>query len=214
MSERYTSELRRELLSSLEPVHAPEGLWAQVEAALEPRSSRWPPRWSMAASLLLVVGGGAWYLHPAATAMDVHEELAHHPERLDIRTSNPSEVRGWIASNTAMVAALASRPQPDPDGLEMVGARVLHDGRAAIAYRIDGYPATLLMARASGRSLPIKQIVCRPEPRAGVNVFSWQVLGQVYSLVSSASVDGRRACFICHVEPARRQIILRMKFAG
>src|SRR5439155_24254231 len=105
-------------------------------------------------------------------------------------------------------------PQHVPHGLPKLGALVLHVGRDAIASRIDGYPATLLMARAYGRSLPIKRIVCRPEPRAGVNVFSWQVLGQVYSLVSSASVDGRRACFICHVEPARRQIILRMKFAG
>ena len=65
MSERFVSDLERNLASSLEPVRAPESLWYRVDAELSaPRPERGfsLSRLALACALVLVsVVSAGWY---------------------------------------------------------------------------------------------------------------------------------------------------------
>jgi hypothetical protein len=220
MTER-TQVWERELTSVLEPVAAPASLWFRVEAALDrpaPRR-RWAPRLAFALSLVVLAASAAFYRFRepslAATALETHRQFRLHPERLDILQNEPTALRDWIASRTALTVALADRPAPDPDGFVLSGARLLHGGRVAVFYRIGGYPATLLIARDTVAAVGAgKQIARRTQPDQATTLFTWQTHGQAYALVSSIPEAGQRACFACHVDAERRQGILKMKWNG
>ncbi len=231
----WRSRLEQNLAAHLGMVRAPDSLWERVEAALEPRetTSVRGSAWRLAACLAVAAAAAAiWFAHrrpesPStleAAAMRVHQEFLGHPERLDLRTQSAAELRNWLGENSSLTAAVAlARPQPDPDALELVGARwISFQGQrvAAIAYRVGVFPATLLIARARDleprqrESLTRKHIVVRNVEGTAWKLFSWETHGQVYALVSSLPDHSQRACVLCHVEPERRQMILRMKFSG
>ena len=44
----------------------------------------------------------------------------------------------------------------------------------------------------------------------GHRLLSWTNSGQSYVLVADLPGDGRRACFVCHTQPARRRVIDRL----
>lgn len=231
--------LDAELTAHLAPVRAPESAWARVAAAIEQgdvvrnrdAGSNWVPWRRLAACLLLALGGGAfWYLQnqppviPAleTAALQAHADLSLHPEQLDLRTSDAARLRKWIAESSPLTAAVATaRPQPDPDALELVGARwVVIQGKrmAAVAYRLGAFPATLLIARAQDLSsahrkrLAPQHLAARRVQAGALELYSWQAGGQVYTLVSSLPEQSQRACMLCHAEPQHRQMILHMKF--
>ncbi|HWB98693.1 MAG TPA: hypothetical protein VG672_18420 [Bryobacteraceae bacterium] len=231
--------LEQELAANLAPVEAPESAWARVAAAIEqsgPLHARgvaagtlW---WRIAACALLALAGGAfWFLESQprlvadleGTALEIHADLSAHPERLDLRTSDAGELRQWFAKGRIVAALAQVRPQPDPDALELRGARWIQvQGKrmAAVTYRVGNYPATLLIARArdlglsgQGHLAPQHQAVRRVQA-GGLELYSWQTGGQVYALVSSLPEQSQRACVLCHADPSRRQMILHMQFSS
>jgi hypothetical protein len=220
MTER-TQSWERELTAVLEPVSAPASLWFRVEAALDPPAPRWQwaPQLAFTLSLVVLAAGAAFYRFRepslAATALETHRQFRLHPERLDVVQNEPTALRDWIASRTALTVALAGRPAPDPDGFVLSGARLLHDGRVAVFYHIGGYPATLLIARDTAAAAGSgKQIARHTQPDQATTLFTWQAHGQAYALVSSLPEASQRACFACHADAERRQSILKMRWNG
>ena len=198
MSERYRSELERELAVCLEPVEAPEALWDRVEAALDPRPQRRVSPLKIAAALLVAAAASAaWYWRQVPrdlerAALRAHADWSRNPGGLDLRTSDPAELRDWMAAKAKLRCVI-----PLVRSIELVGARVLAAHRAAVFYRADGHPATLVIAAADNPATA-KRIIRHAGPVAEVKVFTWQARGQEYALVSSTPGDGRRACAICH----------------
>jgi len=201
MSESYVTEFERLLADGLEPVRAPESVWYRVEAILNQpvgRRKRLPHvAWAiglLAAACLCAI----WFLpRVPSTALAVHEEFLQHPERLDLVRCSPAQLHDWAAQSTGLAVKLAARPQPDPDRIEIVGARRLAGGRAAVFYRVGGYPVTLLIARGGEASL--KQVRRRNLPRRNVTLFEWEAHGQAYTLVSAVPAGSLQACGLCHV---------------
>ena len=191
--------LEQELAASLGPVRAPASVWYRVEAALDARPARRRP-WGMWAA----VGLGAACLCAAiwmiprgpASAVAIHQEFWRRPGGLDLAKCQPATLQGWLAQSVGLAVKLAARPAPDPDGIEIAGARRLADGRAAIFYRVGKYPVTLLVQHAGATGS--KQVRTRNLERAGATVFEWGAHGQAYTLVSSLPNGGQQACHICH----------------
>jgi hypothetical protein len=85
----------------------------------------------------------------------------------------------------------------------------------AVWYAVDGRPVTLTVARQQdvpdgtpAWTLAGKRVRAR---RMGAhNLLSWTNSGQSYVLVSDLPADGRRACFVCHTQAARRAVIERL----
>jgi hypothetical protein len=185
----------------------------------------WGPAWGLAACIVLTLAGAVWWSDYErqrspwefeGVALRAHEELSRHPERLDLHTSSAREVRDWVASERGLAAPVPlKRPEPDPDALELLGARwiAFRGSRiAAIAYRVGLYPATLLIARAGGSAEAFKRIAA--EDRGGFRLYTWRSGGQIYTLVSSAPDPSQRACALCHAEPQQRQMLLRRRVTG
>jgi len=197
------TEFERELAACLQPARCPESIWYRVEASLrrptKSRSSVLPGL--LAAASLAAVG---YFEHPisnlASNAREVHLDLVRHPAHLELGKCQPAQLHDWMARRTGLALTLAARPQPDPQHVEIVGARSLEDGRAAVLYRVAGYPVTLLLGRAAGKhERSQKNIATRQESRGQVTLFTWEAHGQQYTLVSSLPGNSRQACVICHV---------------
>ena len=181
---------------------------------------------ALAACVVLATTGAIWWANHKpqrspwefeGVALQAHQELSRHPERLELRTSSASDLREWVAAERGLTAAVSlERPKPDPDALELVGARWIpfRGSRiAAIAYRLGIYPATLLIARAEDSAEVFKRIAAK-DRGDGLKLYTWRTRGQVYTLVSSLPDPSQRACALCHAEPQQRQMILRRKLAG
>jgi anti-sigma factor ChrR (cupin superfamily) len=194
-------------------------------------------RWlAAAAAVVLVAGLGAWLrARPAhlrvvtsdasasrleAAALALHERHRSDQLELDLRTRSVVEARRWSQAHVALDASLASqRPEEDGDRYELEGVRAVDLGGTtalAVAYRVDGRPVTLLTARAGdlpdhgpiwgfgGKTVRYRAV------RAGHKLLSWTNAGQAYTLVSDLPGYGQQACFVCHTNAARRQVITSM----
>ncbi|MFN7995963.1 MAG: hypothetical protein U0Q18_20295 [Bryobacteraceae bacterium] len=213
-----TDRLESELAGALGSVHAPEMLWDRVELALEksgrPESRH---RWLLAAAAIALAAAGALVYHSLARrfgadfdslALRVHREWILHPDQLSVRLSDAARLRGWITANTPVSLAMRRRGTAHPGSIEIAGARVVrYRGAqlAAIAYRVDAHPATLLIGRESDFRVAEVPRTDRPQhhalPADGVDVYRWQSHGQLYALVAEAPEPpepGRRACQLCH----------------
>jgi hypothetical protein len=85
---------------------------------------------------------------------------------------------------------------------------------AAVAYRIDGRPAVLLIAdagdvadRPEAWTLTGKTVRQHVDPATGVKLLTWTNSGQLYTLASSLGGAGLEGCFVCHTDAKRRRLI-------
>jgi hypothetical protein len=195
MSDRSKTEFVRALSAGLRPVAAPACLWNRVEAALDPRPAR--PLLPIAAGLLIAFTlTAAWYVERPDPALAIHREFVRNPGQFGLVKCQPAQLHEWIARNTGLALTLAARPLPDPGRVELVGARRLDDGKAAVFYRIKGYPMTLLISRSSHRPAPSTAL--REALHDDVTLYAWEAHGRNYTLVSSLPAGSRKECGVCH----------------
>ena len=181
-----------------------------------------------------LVGGLLWLQHQRTSTARLQVDagplsgferaaLSFHLRRLessadyDLRTDSASELKGWLAARTGLEAALATaRPTEDGRRYQVVGAKLMERAGvryAAVAYRIDSRPVTLLTARADrlpqapARGLLGKRIHYRFDPEHRLKILTWTSSGQTYSLISDLPQLGQQSCFVCHTDPARRRVI-------
>ena len=189
--------LEMELARELGPAAAPEALWDRIheqQARQRGDSFRW---WLVAAALLLTVSGGmAWRISMARDPVSALEKLAERelssPQRFDLYSNNPLEIRTWVKTKTDIDLEMSGN-----SAVRLLGARLMRlDGMpvAAIGYQVGDSAATLLVCRKrSGGAATTKHVFSRADSR----LFTWSMREQVYTIASSAA-----ACLLCHANPA------------
>ena len=229
--------LERALARTLAPATLPPDRAAQIRARLldapvrRPRGRAW--QLPCAAVLALGAAGALWHraqprLETAAeaeapsgfeqVALDLHLGAAH-VATATLATASAAEARAWGRARTGVDVNLpAVRPAEDQGRFELRAvAAVEHRGAPALAvwYEVDEQPVTLAVARAEdvpdgapAWTLAGKSV--RSRAAGGHRLLSWTNSGQSYVLVADLPGDGRRACFVCHTQPARRRVIDRL----
>lgn len=227
-------EIRRgiALASELEAVAMPEDIAATMRARLtdpaRPQGNRpSAPRiaWRAAAALLLCAAalGVFWQVNrpwarlraadAAPTAFEREGRALHDRllagEPVDFATSDEREAWRWLESRRAPVTSLmANRDAEGRARFVPIGAAVREVAgvqASVLAYRVDGEPVTLVLARAGdvpdapASGLWSKRVTHRRDA-AGVNTLTWTVGGGTYVLVSELEGYGQRACFVCHTD--------------
>jgi hypothetical protein len=108
------------------------------------------------------------------------------------------------------------RPAGEGHRYDLLGARAVQgEGftAAAIAFRVDETPVTLLVAPGdrvpdAPRWSPLgKRVRWRVDSETGAKLLSWTNSGQAYTLVSELPGGGQQACLVCHTDPKRRALI-------
>jgi hypothetical protein len=232
--------IEAELSRALAPERLPEERAAAIREALrtadlhvQPRRRRWiaplAAMFVLAPALVLWKAAQAPRLAPAPPgepaaafermAVALHERGDDHSGGAVLRTASPAEARAWGRARTGVDVNLpAARPAEDDGRFALHAiAAVQHRGKPALAvwYEVDGRPVTLAVAHAAdvpdgapAWTLAGKSVRSRRE--SGHGLLSWTNSGQSYVLVSDLPGDGRRACFVCHTQPARRSVIDRL----
>jgi putative zinc finger protein len=151
------------------------------------------------------------------TAFDLHQAHVDRHLDLDLRSSSVPEVREWAEDRVGLGVNLAVNRSPDDERRYVVeGVRkVAMAGGAtalAVAYAVDGRPATLLTARAADVTDRTpewgaggKRVRFRDTGRG--KLLAWTNGGQAYALVSNLADYGQEGCLICHTTEVRRQAI-------
>jgi hypothetical protein len=195
----YESELRRHL----GPVKAPEELWDRVHGAhvvtrvVEVRPSRgmtW--QWAAAAlaTVAVVAGITVWQNRNLSGEERAVRALSRTPEQLQFRSTDLSELRAWVKTDTGLDVPL---PVHTSSSVELVGAYVSRKGStptAEISYRVGGMDATLVVSKipmdGDGRHAFVKS-----GSYHGSSFQSWTMRGQMYTI---ASADAKVGCLLCH----------------
>jgi hypothetical protein len=193
--------LEMELARQLGPVTAPETLWDRIhEPHAPPRASSFR-LWPIAAALLLMTSGGvAWRISLARDPVSGMEKLAERelsgPQRFDLYSADPLEIRTWVRARTNIDIEL-----PGSSAVRLLGARLIRlDGVtvAAVGYQVGDSAATLLVCRKrSGAAATTKHVFSRMNER----VLTWTMRDHVYTIASAAK-DPQAACQLCHADPA------------
>jgi hypothetical protein len=228
--------LEAELARALAATSLPEERAAAIREALRTTDTRaqaggW--RWMapLAAALLLVPAVLTWRAVRAPRlevvppgrppspferrGIDLHER-GPAGDGVRLATSSAAEARAWGLRQAGVDLDLpAVRPAEDEGRFELRGVQTIrYRGEPAVAawYTVDARPVTLLVARAQhvpdrapAWTLAGKRV--RSQAAAGHKLLSWTNAGQTYVLVSDLPADGRRACSVCHTQPARRALI-------
>lgn len=232
--------IEAELARALAPARLPEERAATIREALRTadlRAARRRRRWiaPLAAMFVLAPALVLWRSahaprlapappgEPAAAfermAVALHDGGEDGSGGVVLRTASPDAARAWGRARTGVDVNLpAARPAEDEGRFALHAiAAVEHRGRPALAvwYEVDGRPVTLAVARAAdvpdgapAWTLAGKSVRSRRD--GGHGLLSWTNSGQSYVLVSDLPGDGRRACFVCHTQPARRRVIDRL----
>ena len=135
-------------------------------------------------------GGGLWLARTGAPALDIRELAAREwrqPGPLELRTADPSEIRGWLRRHAGIDV-----PLPAVTAVRLEGARVVRHGSqrvAAVEYRVGNDTVTLLVARADPGC---------PLPPHGGHAVAWQARDQVYALSCPNPERVEAACRLCH----------------
>jgi hypothetical protein len=196
-------ELSGGLSRHLRRVSAPDELWRRIENPghfPSPAVSHRGSRLLLAAVLLagIVILGFRALLGVSFTNSSLAEALAAAPGDLELRSTQPTRIRQWVRDRVGIDIPLSSAPSST---VQLVGA---HVGKgvppvASVAYRVGNRNAVLQVTTAdsrlgysAGHSSITKQRV------RDLQVSSWTMRGQAYTLAYAASEDFRSACGICH----------------
>jgi anti-sigma factor RsiW len=154
----------------------------------------------------------------AAFAADTHLEFARRAVPLDLSSSDPAEVSGWLQTRLPFHLQLPDYPaepgQPKP--YRLAGAKLLlfsNEQAGYLAYEMDGKPISLLLASAP-KAAPSGGEVYRSGKlefhfsyHKGLKVISWTDKGLHYALVTAVAAQGAESCVICHGSAAQREMI-------
>jgi hypothetical protein len=170
--EAHVTELESELTKHLAPVAAPESLWTHVQRRREPgRGIGWLRALApLAAALLLIASSAvAWRIGSQRPGDDLRRvaEAQLRGGALDLESSDPAEVRAWVKQRAGVDLPLTWK-------VRLSGARAV-DGRAVIAYEVDGGRAAVAVARGSQGTHPF-----------------------AYAVASAERTHARSACLLCH----------------
>jgi hypothetical protein len=173
-------------------VKAPDGLWKRIED--ERRARRAQPRtgwilWpAVAAMLLLASGDLLWELGKS------RGEVIRFSDRevASLQSKNPAEITAWVKSKADMDVDLSCC---HAENVQLFGVRLLRvkdELVAAISYRMQGKPATLMVSR---RGVAIR----RTEPSAPEGrLVSWNSRDRSFSIAWQHANDVEGSCLRCH----------------
>ena len=197
-------------------------------------------RWQLAAAAVVLIGVTVLFWHvnrpwirlEAATApptrfeadgQALHERIISGQLPLAFRSDDEQALWGWLAGQGAPVTSMQiTRPDIDRDRFVPVGAAVQTLDRATtsvLAYRIDGHPVTLALARtgevpdAPAAGWWSKRVAHRTATD-GSNTLTWTVGGGTYVMVSELEGAGQGACLICHTTPRFRQAVSQLSISA
>lgn len=176
--------LELELTEALRPVGAPRSLWERVQAPPPARGRVIWVAWPIAAMVAVMISAGMlWFVarsqEPAIDLRRLAVEQLHDPAPLDLQSSDPSEIEGWMRREAGIQLSLAT-----PGNARIVGARLIRTKGVrigAVAYRAGGYDATLLVAHRALRG------------------DLWRASGQSYALACASPDHPESACLLCHM---------------
>jgi hypothetical protein len=152
-----------------------------------------------------------------AVAVDLHHRVERGELALDVRSDSARELRDWARAHTGRGVSLAlDRTATEAARYVPAGAAAVpYEGEpaAAVVYRVDGRPVTLVVARdALAEELPRWGLVDKRvevwRGASGETVFSWRNSGNAYALVSGDEQAPATSCFVCHSETGRQRAIL------
>lgn len=169
--------LEMELTRQLSPVTAPPSLWQSIET--RPTMQRvttggWV-LWPAVAFMLLFACGALLRNVRDITQLTGQElrSLADSPQACDFWSDDPAEIRNWIKSKGNIDVEI---PAERSGAIRLAGARLLRvrgNVVAAIAYRMTGGAATLLVSGGHPRN-------------------------QIYEVAFSGG-DSQGDCLLCHL---------------
>ena len=153
-----------------------------------------------------------------ALALDLQMQQRHGLQQLDFTTDDPEALSEWALQNTALMVHLADQVAEDVQKYELEGAKFFSTPSGpilAVFLRIDQVPVTLAAARvdalakgeAPSEGIWRKKIFYRFDASSGVNLLSWTRDEQTYVFASELPNLGRAACFVCHTNARRRELI-------
>jgi hypothetical protein len=188
MSDKRSSEkswLESALSRDLAKVEAPAELWERIQSPAPARvktASR-PLAWT--AALALIVLG-------VAVGLRTHE--SHAAGSAELRSGDPSQIRGWVQSSTGLDVELPDTLAPS---VRLTGARIVNAAVPSVelAYRVGDREATLLVARDAG-SAGMRHADLKTVNNDGK--ITWGMHGQIYTLSTAGPEDAHVACLLCH----------------
>ena len=184
-------------------------------------------RWlAQAAAVAVVAGGGAaaWLTGGFGAQGEsfrvyaAESHLRHSRGRLslDIASTDPAELTGWLEANLPFHLEVPAYPSPTPgsNAYELVGARLLRHAEADVAflaYKMEEQAVSLLVGPAEGRR-PVGGDVYRSGELDfhfysldGLKLIGWVDDGLSYVIVSSVDAVGAESCVVCHGQGAERK---------
>ncbi|SRR5712692_1189868 len=156
-------------------------------------------------------------------ALDLHRQQENGTADLDFRTDDPDALGTWVAEKTGLDLPLAThQPRDEVRKYKPQGAKILRNADGDIVsvfYQVDRVPVTLVAASirslrkedAPSEGLWQKKIYHRSVLGAETHLLSWTRDKQSYVLASDLPGLGQQACFLCHTNPKRREIIRNAK---
>lgn len=206
---------------------APEGSKERVEALL-PEGRRVSARHyaAVAAMAVLTLGGVALWQwggtagDPGADyrafAAESHLSFARGHMPLDLHSSEPTEISGWLRTRMPFHLEIPNYPEPvnGPAPYALVGTRLLHHGGKDIAYlsyTMDERPISLLVSSdgstrpLGGRRYESGGLAFHFYSHKGLKLIAWVDRGLSYALVSELDVEGAESCVVCHGDAAERE---------
>ncbi len=188
--------LELELAEELRPAAAPDELWDRVctaspRPAVAVRRSVPTVSWPVAAIVSMMIAAATLWLaakgqEPVSNLEQLAEQQLHNPSPLDVESSDPAKIDGWVSRQTGVSLSLPSNGQA-----RLVGARMVRTGRvpvAAVSYRVGGDTATLLVAQAgAAMGQAHGRLTCKSH-------------GHAYALACSNVEHPEAACQLCHAK--------------
>jgi len=197
------------------------------------RKARWLAM-PLAAAIAAMLAGVVWYQKlrepisiEAATsrvtqlealALDLHLQQRRGLQQLDFSPEDPETISEWALQSTGLEVHWARQPVGDEHRYKLEGAKILTTASGPILvvfFRVDQIPVTLTTAdvralakgEAPGKGILQKKIFYRFDSSSGTNLLSWTRDDQTYVFASDLPNLGRGACFVCHTNPRRRELI-------
>ena len=222
------------LYSAMQNLLQSGALTAAVSSRRFARRGAWWVAVPAAAAIIAVLGSILWYKklrdpisiesisrRPTkleALALGLQMQQRHGQQQRDFTTDDPEALAEWALEKTGLGVHLADQAVENLQEYKLEGAKFLTTPSGpilAVFLRIDQVPVTLAAARvdalakgeAPSQGIWRKKIFYRFDSSSGVNLLSWTRDEQTYVFASGLPNLGRAACFVCHTNARRRELI-------
>ncbi|MEW6730829.1 MAG: zf-HC2 domain-containing protein [Acidobacteriota bacterium] len=189
-------------------------------------------------AIITIVMAPVWYyylrpakidLMPAPIELNSLETIARnlHIKQLrgelipDYTTDSAIALRQWVKQQTGLdIEMYVNHLAAGSPNIQLQGVKLIPmagEQAVCIAYRLNSIPVTLIATRARNvdhlpeEELFSKHIIYRLDSVTGFKLLTWKRKAQAYVIASNLPVFGQQACFVCHTNPERRQLIEGMQ---